>query len=1130
MPNDCEQIPLRRFVFMLPDCQSLVQANARCSAKWLGRYSVMLAIAFAAARAGAQTGPTWTSRGGVVYQSINSSLGVPGTSLYAEVASLSGSQSGGSNGTAFCWPLSTMMRADDSLAMLNPVQYDPILRSLSDQFYNNYWNASTGGYRSGAAFGSTLYYDDNAHVVVALAQAYQITGDPVYLTRAEQTEAFVLSGSDGAAGGGIYFTPGSTFKDTVSTLQGARGAALLYEITGQSSDLTDATQLYNWCATHTQTSNGLFYQQYQISSGSATGTPIVNSAGDGISCNIQLYKATGNASYLTEAETIANTSISAYFNSSTGAINDEGYWAFELVDALLDLYQIDHNSQYLNKVVGGMQYLYNDMQDTNGHYGTFWGRNGPITGTTLSSWDLNEQAPVARAYLYTGQALTPSSTWTLAGGGSWSSTANWTPSSVPNGDGANIYLQLESTSSSPTIITLDGRRTVGTLYLADTANTASGYNITAGTTGFMPMLTLSNTAGDDAQVILTSGSQMISAPVSLASNLVVSLSSGSSLAMAGNISGTGKSLTLAYGSGALTLSGSNTYGGGTTISAGTLTLGGTGSLGGGNYAAPIVNNSYLVIATAANQTFSGGISGSGGLFVSGGGILALAGANNYSGGTTISAGTLTVAGTGILGGGNYVAPIVDNSTLVVATSANQVLGGAISGSGSLFVSGGGMLTLNGTCNYSGATTVSGGTLQLGAAGLAHRWSFDNSLADSVGGVAAILSGSNTTLGASAVTVAGNGSSHVNYVSLGNGSGNLLPTSNAPFTVQVWATENGVQNWSRIFDFGSTAGGNSNLLWSWTQGTSSPGVVSANSVNYPNTASMALGKEYNVSLVVTPSGAGSKLQWYQYDTSGNLLGSGGTVTTWNISKLAQTNMWLGRSEYADADANASYDEVRIYKAALTQSQLAALSLAGPDARPAPLVPVLPVTTPLAIAPGGTLDLDGGSQQVASLSGGGSVVNSNMAFSSILAVSTTGVASTFSGTIQGGGGLGTVALVLSGGTEVLSGANTYTGGTTVAAGKLIVTTPAALPDGDNLIVGAAGTTAFSSAAIGAPTSFVPASAVAVPEPGSLALLTAAGIVAAASACRRKTVGGRRRILSCFSKHREFACFLQALRIRT
>jgi autotransporter-associated beta strand protein len=490
------------------------------------------------------------------------------------------------------------------------------------------------------------------------------------------------------------------------------------------------------------------------------------------------------------------------------------------------------------------------------------------------------------------------------------------------------------------------------------------------------------------------------------------------------------------------------------------------------------------------------------LLLSGGGQLTLGGTNNYTGNTTVSAGTLTIGDAGNLGSGNYAAPIANSGTLVYAGTANQVLSGPISGSGSLLKSGGGMLTLTGTSSYAGATTINNGTLQLGAAGLTHRWSFNNSLADSAGGVTAILSGSNTTLGASSVTVAGSGSSHVNYVSLGNGSSNLLPTSNAPFTVQVWATENAVQNWSRIFDFGSTAGGNSNLLWSWTQGTGTPGVVAANSVNYSNPIGFKTGQEYNVSLVVTPSGAGSRLQWYQYDTAGNLLGTGGTTTTWNISKLTQTNMWLGRSEYSDNDANASYDEARIYNVALTQAQLAVLSKAGPDAQLASVVPVLPSTAQISIAPAGTLDLGGGSQQIASLSGGGSVINSNPTFPSTLTLSSTSGSTTFSGMIRGGGALGTFALVMSSnGTEVLSGSNTYTGGTTVAAGKLIVTSPAALPDRGDLNIGAASTLIFGSPIIDSPPIPLPQSAApaaVVPEPGALALLIAAGLAAAGVRC--------------------------------
>jgi autotransporter-associated beta strand protein len=109
--------------------------------------------------------------------------------------------------------------------------------------------------------------------------------------------------------------------------------------------------------------------------------------------------------------------------------------------------------------------------------------------------------------------------------------------------------------------------------------------------------------------------------------------------------------------------------------------------------------------------------------------------------------------------------------------------------------------------------------------------------------------------------------------------------------------------------------------------------------------------------------------------------------------------------------------------------------------APAVPrnFLPAATALSIAGGGTLDLSGGSQRVASLSdktpgNGGSVINSSSA-ASVLTLSPSGGSTTFSGMIQGGGTLGTISLVTSGsGTQVLAGSNTYTGGTTVAAGTL------------------------------------------------------------------------------------------------
>ncbi len=113
--------------------------------------------------------------------------------------------------------------------------------------------------------------------------------------------------------------------------------------------------------------------------------------------------------------------------------------------------------------------------------------------------------------------------------------------------------------------------------------------------------------------------------------------------------------------------------------------------------------------------------------------------------------------------------------------------------------------------------------------------------------------------------------------------------------------------------------------------------------------------------------------------------------------------------------------------------------------------LPATTALSIAAGSNFDLNGGTQTVNSLSdyspgAGGSVLNSNTGAVSILTLSPTGGSTTFSGLIQGGGTLGSMSLVVSGsGLQTLAGANTYNGGTRVAGGTLQLANPQALGAG-------------------------------------------------------------------------------------
>jgi len=152
-----------------------------------------------------------------------------------------------------------------------------------------------------------------------------------------------------------------------------------------------------------------------------------------------------------------------------------------------------------------------------------------------------------------------------------------------------------------------------------------------------------------------------------------------------------------------------------TISGITITNPGTGyspsdtltfTLIGGNPA------SAAVLGTPIWQTNT-----SGGLTKLGAGSLTLTSANTYTGATSINAGTLQLGdGTSGHDGSIASASVVNQGTLNYNLFGNQTYAGAISGSGALGKSGSGTLILAGSNTYSGPTTVSTGTLQIGNGG------------------------------------------------------------------------------------------------------------------------------------------------------------------------------------------------------------------------------------------------------------------------------------------------------------------------------------------------------------------------------------------------------------------------------
>ena len=201
----------------------------------------------------------------------------------------------------------------------------------------------------------------------------------------------------------------------------------------------------------------------------------------------------------------------------------------------------------------------------------------------------------------------------------------------------------------------------------------------------------------------------------------------------GTISGAGN---LTISGGTETLTGANTYTGTTSITAGILVLSGAGSLAAtstvqdnGTFDISAASSSAVIgslsgsgtVALGANSlnltlastVFSGTITGTGGVTVSGGTQI-LSGSNNYTGGTTISAGTLQI-GNG-LAAGSILGDVVDNGTLAFDRSDTSTFAGVISGTGAVTQIAGGTTILTAANSYTGGTTISVGTLQIGNGG------------------------------------------------------------------------------------------------------------------------------------------------------------------------------------------------------------------------------------------------------------------------------------------------------------------------------------------------------------------------------------------------------------------------------
>ncbi len=451
--------------------------------------------------------------------------------------------------------------------------------------------------------------------------------------------------------------------------------------------------------------------------------------------------------------------------------------------------------------------------------------------------------------------------------------------------------------------------------------------------------------------------------------------------------------------------------------------------------------------SAKNYTLSGaaGIAGAAILTKSGSGTLTINNANSHTGGTVINAGTVVVGDAGALGSGAVtlgggtldLGGLTVSNTLVLAGGAVSGNGGGVSSAlnlggaalslsvasdttlsgvisnGALTKTGAGRLILTAANTHTGGTTVSNGTLQVGAGGAT------GSLAGAVTNNAALVfDRSVASAHAHAGAISGTGS-------LAVAAGSALRLTG--FNTYTGATTVGS---GATLTIGNGSGSGS--------ATATSGIANSGALVYDAGSSGTAG-------LVAITGSGS------LTASGRVLRLNGDITQGSAVSLTQ----LG-------SGGAYLDGINLSKSGTTTITAASISISGDIGKADSDGNALALDTSAA---GGTIDLDvslgrsgvfyiptgltanagagainvtgtgiadsGWRSTPVTLTGGVVTVSANVGSDAAVTINNAST-STVSGAFSGGMGLTKGG----NGTLILTGANSHTGGTTVSAGTLQV----------------------------------------------------------------------------------------------
>jgi hypothetical protein len=239
--------------------------------------------------------------------------------------------------------------------------------------------------------------------------------------------------------------------------------------------------------------------------------------------------------------------------------------------------------------------------------------------------------------------------------------------------------------------------------------------------------------------------------------------------------------------------------------------------------------------------------------------------------------------------------------------------------------------------------------------LAHRWSFNGDLNDSVGGATATLNGTANIANNQLVLPGGGPFANFAYVDV---SPTLL--ANPSITVESWFTLNALPNWAKLWMFGDGSVGEPGLSYiDFTPRAGYSGnppkmdfdpldAGELNTTGGANPAALVTGRTYHV-VSVYDSAANTQRSYLN-----GVLADSGAMNGETVQQLNYSTMRFGSGFFfGDPDMNGTIDEMRVYTGVLSVGDAVNDYRAGANTLVTPGSPVAPVIISISASGGNVI---------------------------------------------------------------------------------------------------------------------------------------------------------------------------------